>query len=575
MASTRVVGSSRSRTSILATLCVVCALPSVQLGCAGEDDDGFPPETFSDTERLEKADTVGVPGPLVNTNTSDTQVWTARNKWEDRDTPEAKKAGIAWGENSGLNWDEKYARWLESMPRIAGVDYGDTFTLTTPYGRSFPMPKLECSEVAIFLRIAFASWYGLPWYMTSTDSAGTRIYFGHFGARTVNARYKTMPRYALQYKDHSATWHEGQVWPQDSALRTKALSGGADSNDFIAPGAKTGAYMDEIFLNKRVGHFVVMMLDYFGSMNLANSRNTYNLKPQALRSGDVLIERWQRNGIGHTLMVKHVEPLDAGQLSAELASGSMPRRQPKWDDPVASKEYFTSAYTGGEGTSYDGDEYVKLGGGIKRWRVTKNVNGYWTNSWMAADEASWISDTDYARLKTRPAEFGTLLGEPDPTKKRDALLGMINDARTHLKDYPASCSARERRESAFQELYALAAAAFGQSQEEVDREHRRLEDYVFAELEYQASKTCCWNSSTSFMAQIILDYAAQEQEHACVVPTVFRNNNGYGVWKQFAAQTGRALQWKEWAEDEPCAQRGAAVDPEAAASWTPWCALDR
>jgi hypothetical protein len=564
---------TRSRVPFLAVAALALGLPSAQLGCAADGEQPFPPETFSDNERVDKADNAGVAGPAVSTDTSDTQVWEARNKWEDRDTAEANKAGMAWGENSGLNWDEKYVAWIESMPKIAGQNYGDTFTLTTPFGRSFPMPSLECSEVAIFLRIAFASWYGLPWYMTANDSSGTRIYFGHFGARTVSSRYSGMPLYGSQYRDYTSTWREGQAWPQDSGLRKKALSGGSDDNEFLAPGAKTGAYMDEIFLNKRVGHFVVMMLDYFGSMNLANSRNTYNLKPSALKTGDVLLERWQTNGIGHTLVVKHIEPLDAGQMVAELSSGSMPRRQPKWDDPVSSKQYFTSEMTGGDGQSYDGVAYAQLGGGIKRWRVTKNIGGYWTNTWMAADEASWISDTDYNRLKSRPQEFQTLLGEPDPAKKRDALLGMINDARTHLKDYPASCSARENREAAFRSLYQVASSAFNQSQQEVDQQYRILDDYVFATLQYQTSKTCCWNSSTSFMYQIIADYAAQEQKSACVMPTVFRNNNGYDVWKQFASSTGRALQWKEWSEDEPCAQRGVAVDTEESHDWTPWCTL--
>jgi hypothetical protein len=568
--------TTRTRMPFVLAAVLALGLPAVHLGCADDGEEPFPDETFSDSERLDKADTVGVPGPLVNTNTTETQVWTARNKWEDRDTAAARTAGPAWGENSGLNWDEKYALWIESMPRIPATNYGDTFQLTTPWGRTFPMASLECSEVAIFLRIAFASWYELPFYMTATDSKGVRIYFGHFGARTVNSRYGTMPRYAVQYKDYTKTWQPGQAWPQDSGLRRKALSGGSDDNDFIFAGAKTGAYMDEVFLNKRVGHFVVMMLDYFGSMNLANSRNTYNIKPAATRTGDVLIERWQQNGIGHTLVVKHTEPLDAGQMVAELASGSMPRRQPKWDDPVASKNYFTSEYTGGEGASYDGAEYVKLGGGIKRWRVTKNVGGYWMNTWMQADEASWISDTDYARLKTRPAEFGTLLGEPDATKKRDALLVMINDARTHLRDYPASCSARERREEAFEDLYALGRSDLGLTKAEIDQQYRVIDDYIFATLEYTKSKTCCWNSSTTYMYQIIMDYQAHVQEQAtqCVHPTIFMAmNGGYDVWKQYAAATDRALQWKAWTADESCPQQNVVNDTPAATDWTPWCSL--
>ena len=70
------------------------------------------------------------------------------------------------------------------------------------------------------------------------------------------------------------------------------------------------------------------------------------------------------------------------------------------------KNYFTNNYCGGVGTNSDGDEYAKLGGGIKRWRVTKNIGGYWTNTWMNGDEASWISDTDYEAIAARPGQFG-------------------------------------------------------------------------------------------------------------------------------------------------------------------------
>ena len=39
-------------------------------------------------------------------------------------------------------------------------------------------------------------------------------------------------------------------------------------------------------------------------------------------------------------------------------------------------------------------------------------------------------------------------------KKRDLALQLIEEARAHLRRYPASCSARNRREDAF-DLYAL------------------------------------------------------------------------------------------------------------------------
>src|SRR5262245_16918521 len=68
-----------------------------------------------------KEDSQNRRGLLVATDTSRTQVWTARNKWEDTDTPAARKAGLAWGQDSGLTWDEKYAAWIQSMERTRGV----------------------------------------------------------------------------------------------------------------------------------------------------------------------------------------------------------------------------------------------------------------------------------------------------------------------------------------------------------------------------------------------------------------------------------------------------------------------
>src|SRR5262245_42435382 len=49
-------------------------------------------------------------GLLVNADTRRTQVWTARNRWEDIGTAAALQPGLAWGAASGLTWDEKYAR---------------------------------------------------------------------------------------------------------------------------------------------------------------------------------------------------------------------------------------------------------------------------------------------------------------------------------------------------------------------------------------------------------------------------------------------------------------------------------
>ncbi|HUQ51677.1 MAG TPA: hypothetical protein VM692_05615, partial [Gammaproteobacteria bacterium] len=154
-----------------------------------------------------------------------------------------------------------------------------------------------------------------------------------------------------------------------------------------------------------------------------------------------------------------------------------------------------------------------------------------------------------------------------------------DEARHHLSQFPASCSARERREQAFGSLYEV-GRALGMSKDEVDATYRKLEDYVLGELDYTKSKTCCWNSSTSAMFDIIMDKARKDEAAAdaantCVAPIVFENRaDGYALWAQHAASLGRAADWRAWSEDEACPQRGVAQDTEAPLDATPYCELE-
>jgi hypothetical protein len=362
-------------------------------------------------------------------------------------------------------------------------------------------------------------------------------------------------------------------------LRGKRIAGGDDDQAELAEGARFGAYLDAIHLNKRAGYFTVMVLDYLGSANLADPANAYNLAPDALRPGDFLIERWQQVGIGHTLVVKQLGELPGGSKDVTLISGSMPRRQGARESGQASKSFFTSPTTGGPGMTSDGVPYAALGGGLKRWRVTKNVGGYWTNTWMAGDEASWINASDLARIAARPARFDQILGQVPPAQQRTELLAQITDARHHLAQFPASCSARDRREQAFGALYDLSARAFGQTPAQVDAAYRQLDDYVFAALDYTHARTCCWDSSTSAMYDIVMDaaradLAAARAAHTCAAPTVFKSRaDGYQRWADHAAALDRAADWKPWTEDETCPQRAIATDAEAIAPATAYCAL--
>lgn len=510
-------------------------------------------------------------GLLVATNTSRTQVWTAKNKWEDTDTPAAQAAGIAWDANSGLNWDEKYSAWIQSLEYTPSLDgYSTTVKITTPWGKTLPSPYLECAEMGMFLRITFAAWYELPLQLEAV-SGGQRVYFGHYGVRTAAGRFAGTPEFAIVYKDYtkSSTWMS--QWPTDGALRKRQLWGGEDVQPEIADNAVFGAYVDEIHLNKRAAYFTVLVLNYLSSANVADTANTYNLVPEAVHPGDVLLERWQASGIGHTLVVKDVQPASATTFDVTTISGSMPRRQGVKDSGESSKYYFTSEYTGGVG-------YEKLGGGIKRWRVAKNVGGYWTNTWMNADEAHWINSTDIAQIGARPERFRSLLGQVDPQLQKAELLNQIADARHHLEEYPASCAAREKREGAFNALYSI-ADDLGTTKAAIDKQYRTAADYVLGELDYTKSKTCCWNSSTSAMYDIIMkkqaaDKADADSRHVCEAPVVFKSRaDGYKYWADYAASLGRSADWKAWSEDESCPQKSVASDTETALSATPFCSL--
>lgn len=515
-----------------------------------------------------------------------TEVWAIRNQWNDTNTTNARAAGLAWGENSGLDWEQKFDLWVASLRRVPSENgYSDTIEITTPYGnRAFPAPSLECAEFGVFLRVTFASWFHLPFYIRGSDGRQT-IYAGHFGFIDASgARYANFPRFRTAYSDHEATWRVGSPWKSDARLRGMNL-GSSDEVPFLpevnGQTARAGAYFDEIFLNKRVGYFMRLILLYFGSVNLVDGANTFHVQPEAIAPGDLLMERWQRVGIGHTIPIMRVAHPDATHVAPDVATGSMPRRQPHWDNTASASHYFTSNYTGGVGMTYDGDAYAKLGGGLRRWRTAVLVAGRWSNSVRAADAAVRIADTDLAAISARPARFEEILLSLTAEQKRDAAVGLIETSRRHLREYPASCSARTNREDAFKALYEL-ASDLDTTVNDIDAQYRTVEDYVFAELDYSTSKTCCWNSTTAAMGEIILDYARVEQTRAtaqgmCVEPTVFRANDtmgGYEVYRQHAITMGREADWRAWSEDEPCAQRAVAADTVSThRDLVGWCSL--
>ncbi|MBI5514791.1 MAG: hypothetical protein HY909_13535 [Deltaproteobacteria bacterium] len=527
-------------------------------------------------------------GPRVAAGVA-SEVWAVRNAWTDTDTAEARLAGVAWGASSGLTWEAKYERWVASFRRVPRSDgSGTTVELPTPYGgRVARAPTLECAEVAMFLRATFASWYHLPFYLQGWDSTSRQVFYaGHFGFVTRTGQtLARFPAFKTRYADHEARWRPGMPWPSDASLRRMHL-GTDDAVPYLpAVGgspAGAGAWFDELLLNKRTGYFLRLLLLYFGSVNLADGNNMYHVRPEAISAGDVLLERWQRQGIGHTIPVVRVSQPMPGRFAVDVVSGSMPRRQPVWDDPSSSRHYFTLDATGGEGNAWDGVPYARLGGGLRRWRTAVFSDGQWSNVVLPADREAYLEDTNLTAIAARPARFGEVLVQLSASERRRVALERVATARAHLRAHPASCSARTSREDAMAELYEVEALE-GRDRAAVDAQHRLLEDYVFAELDYPRSRTCCWNTTTAAMGELILDFARVEQERArargqCVAPTAFRASgmgDGYDVWRAHAMTVGRAAEWRAWSEDEPCSGRASTNDPTTDRGGAAWCSLPR
>ena len=536
---------------------------------------------FDDAIDDGKEDTIS--GPRESWERSD-EVWPITNQWTDV----TAEAGLAWGENSGLDFEQKYRAWVGGLNTIPRTGGGTSFEITTPQGVTLPAPILECAEVAIFLRATFASWHGLPFYMRASKS-GQPIYLGHFGFRNHDGtRYGRTPHFRSRYDNLTAQWDGQGEFPSDPGLRVRGLYGGGDEVPFLpevdGEPARAGAYFDAIYLNKRTGHFMLMVLSYFGSINLASNVNMMHVTAEATEPGDVLLHRWARRGIGHTIPVFHVERSPSGLLDFAVATGSMPRRQPKWESGPAVHRYFTSSYAGGPGENNDEDRYASLGGGIRRWRTPVVRGGVYRAGPRPGEEELIVPTSDLDAVAARVNRFDELFEPLDPAVERQVLLDLIQDQRDHLSNYPASCAARRRREGAFRELYSLSDEHFSQSVAAVDSTYRSLEDYVFAELVYDESRTCCWNSSTHNMFEIVMlraraEQTAAEEAQICVSPTAFMgrahqgNDDGYSQYRLYAEELGRGDEWVAWSADESCPQADVVDDRELTHDWTPFCDL--
>jgi hypothetical protein len=522
--------------------------------------------------------TYDVLGPRLSGLSWETEVWPVTRRWYEI----SDEAGVAWAADSGLTWDEKYAAWVDAMGETTSEDGHVTVEILTPWGARLPSPRLECAEMAMFLRATFASWHELPFFLTAWHADVGDVHMGHMGIVDDDGRRLSgYPRFAIDYVDHrgdlDVTTPWTGSWPSDANLAAAALTQLRDDDvGFLGDDAFAGAYFDALFLNKRTGHLLLRLLTHHGSMHLASPTNTWDLAPEALREGDFVVQRWSDWGIGHVVVLKEVDEVD-GQLDAEVVYGSMPRIQPRWYNEALSLPYLTSRTAGSGEVDGSGTPYSHYGGGLKRWRTPVAKDDHWVNIVPVGDRDHYLDDDDHEALQARPVQIAALLGDLTPEEHRDALLARIDNARDALREKPSSCTNRSRREEAFAELYPLMEEQFGMDRTEVDATYRLLEDHVFAELDYSQSKTCCWNQATAEMADIVLDLAEDEAADAdaagtCVEPTVFRAEahagDGYDRWADHAASLGRASDWRPWSADETCPWSDVAADTVLAAPAT-------
>ena len=204
-------------------------------------------------------------------------------------------------------------------------------------------------------------------------------------------------------------------------------------------------------------------------------------------------------------------------------------------------------------------------------------SGRWYAIVPVADREAFIDAGDKDSIAARPERFAELMGELAPEEERDVILQRISVARDNLRQRPASCANRQRREEAFDELYVLMADKFDTTADEVDARYRILDDYVFAELEYNRSKTCCWNSSNWQMYLTIMHYneayVRDETSGTCNQPVVFKARDGdFKLFADYAQTIGEGDSWVAWSADESCPAEDQMIDDiEVTPNWTAFC----
>lgn len=424
-------------------------------GCAGEEPVDYADDPFWTDEGSADTFRMGMPDPGW-------EVWEPVHAWTDQ-AP------------NGETYEEFYATWLESIEHNGS---GRDVRYTLADGTVVPAPSLECADSALFLRFLFAQQYGLPMYVRGWVDGGWN-YFGHFGWLN---RHGSRVR---NYRRHPLSAERGSYASLQNANRYLA----DNLQDYPVEDSTIGEYLDAVLENKRFGYFIqdVWIMIYSGT--IVENANTYYIKPEFIRGGDLQMHRYDNTGgIGHTITIQRVERSATGRLiRVDIIQSYMP-----------TLPWISNGYS--ELTNYRPDPATN--GGLRRWRRPELRDGRW---YMVADEdvAAWESEVP--QTPERFEELFSMSAEDEVS----AAIETINTRRQALYDNPNSCRRREERETAFDNLYELYRTTpelyeelgfteqptLDQLRPVVDRLHRTVDDFIWSELHYERARTCHWNPS--------------------------------------------------------------------------------
>lgn len=480
----------RMRTIVCLTALVVALGP---MGCGEEDPNYLDDDFWGQDDGAADVYSRGMPDPGW-------EVWQPVHAWSDQ-AP------------NGETYDEYYATWLETINYDNSGSRGEDVQYPMADGQYFPAPYAECSDTGIFVRFLFAMEHGLPMFMR-----GGGQYFGHFGWLDRNGNRQA------SYGSHPLDAPRGSYAP----LQNRSSYQRDDPDQpYPSGGTSTGVYLDSILKNKRFGYFIQDVWNMLYSGNIVEDNNTYYIHPLHIRGGDLQMHRSDNDGgIGHTITIQMVERMGENLVAVDVLQSYMP-----------TLPWIIDGYS--ELTGYEPDPSVNSG--LRRWRTPVLRDGRWHNE---IDTSVAAQDM---QIMDAPDQF-TQLFDIDLQALVETRVNSIETARLGQYDNPNSCRRREDREAAFDELYELYRTnaelyqplgfdyepTLDDIKPEVDRMYRTLDDFIWAEMNYDRSWICHWNpSDTTINNQMYDSVVAYNQQVAlangCEGLRIFRLENVSGA----------------------------------------------